>query len=110
MLQSKHRQDILEARMSRMVGVLMQACHSIGLTQIEGDGNSLLQIMDGADGDKYRLPKRQRLLENSSSVDGGERLPSQVCLAIASRWWCSVGIWEAVHTQDESGKGLHPAA
>jgi hypothetical protein len=66
MIQSKHRQDVLEARMSRMVGVLMQACHSIGLTQIEGDGGSnLLQILDCETSDSIRVSKRQRLLENA---------------------------------------------
>lgn len=68
MIQSKHRQDVLEARMSRMVGVLMQACHSIGLTPIEnGDGgNNLLQILDCDTSDSIRSPaKRPRLLENA---------------------------------------------
>ena len=82
MIQSKHRQDMLESRMSRMVGVLMQACHSIGLTQLEGDsGSSLLQILDCESPDPFsRLSKRQRLLENSplspsldvsTSLEGG---------------------------------------
>ena len=52
--------------MSKMVGVLMQACHSIGLTQIEGDGgNSLLQILDCDPSDAYRMSKRPRMIENA---------------------------------------------
>ena len=44
----------------------MQACHSIGLTQIEGDGgSSLLQILDCDSSDTMRsMPKRPRLIEN----------------------------------------------
>lgn len=65
MIQSKHRQDVLEARMSKMVGVLVQACHSIGLTHIEGDGgNSLLQILDSDSSDAFRVSKRPRMIEN----------------------------------------------
>ena len=76
MIQSKHRQDVLEARMARMVGVLMTACHSIGLTQLEGEGcNSLLQIMDGMDTDPSRSVKRQRLIENSPSSGNTEIKP-----------------------------------
>ena len=75
MIQSKHRQDVLEARMSRMVGVLMQACHSIGLTQIESDGgNGLLQILDGDSSDSFRVMKRQRLLENAPVSPAPERV------------------------------------
>jgi hypothetical protein len=79
MIQSKHRQDVLEARMSRMVGVLMQACHSIGLTQIEGDGGSnLLQILDCETSDSMRVSKRQRLLENAPVSPMIERAISPV--------------------------------
>jgi hypothetical protein len=55
-----------------MVGVLVQACQSIGLGQIEGgEGSNLLQILDcGGESDAFRAPKRQRLIENAQTASG----------------------------------------
>jgi hypothetical protein len=72
MLQSKQRQEVLEQRLSKMVGVLMKACQSIGIGAIEHqDARVPQQITNeaGVDGcNASRSYKRPRL-----TVDKGDK-------------------------------------
>ena len=69
MMQGKQRQEILEQRLSKMVGVLMKACQSIGLGNIEQqDVRVPQQITNEAGVDAPRRYKRPRLTADKSDV------------------------------------------
>jgi hypothetical protein len=69
MLQGKQRQEILEQRLSKMVGVLMKACQSIGIGNIEHqEARVPQQITNEAGVDAPRRYKRPRLTGDKPDV------------------------------------------
>jgi len=78
MLQSKERQDMLEQRLSKMVGVLMKACHSIGIGAMDSQdlrGMQQQQITnDGGEG--QRSYKRARLTVDTRSNSSRGDMPA----------------------------------
>jgi len=68
MLQSKQRQEVLEQRMSKMVNVLVRACHSIGITPMDSEGNGLLHLMDGP----QQFKRRRMMVDNKPANAAGK--------------------------------------
>jgi len=69
MMQSKQRQEVLEQRMSKMVNVLVRACHSIGITPMDGGAEGVLPIMDG------QQFKRRRMMVDNKPANPSVMMP-----------------------------------